>query len=261
MQNPYFIDTHSHIYYHEKKELTGHIQRCKDNNIQKVLMPNVDVKSIAQIERTMQAFPEVCIPMMGLHPCSVKENYKEQLAEIKEQIQKLNICAIGEIGLDLHWDTTTLDWQKDAFETQIDWAIERNLPIDIHCRKAFDEIFEILERVKKERPSLHGVFHCFTGDLQQAQRAIDLGFLLGIGGIVTYKNAGLDKVVANIDLEHLLLETDAPYLSPVPHRGKPNESSYLIHTAQKVAELKQVSWEDIAQKTTENAIKIFKLKE
>ena len=260
MQNPYFIDTHSHIYYHEKEELAGHIQRCKDNNIQKILMPNVDVKSIAQIKRTVQTFPEVCIPMMGLHPCSVKEDYKEQLAKIQKQIQKFEICAIGEIGLDLHWDTSTLAWQKEAFEIQIQWAIEHRLPIDIHCRKAFDEIFEILEKEKKKNPSLHGIFHCFTGDLQQAQRAIDLGFLLGIGGIVTYKNAGLDKVVENIDLEHLILETDAPYLSPVPHRGKPNESSYLIHTAQKAADLKHVSLEEIAQKTTENAIKIFKLK-
>lgn len=259
MNTPYLIDTHTHIYYHDRKNLEAHIQRCRSNNIQKVLMPNINTESIKQIQSALETYPDFCIPMMGLHPCSVKENHQAELSIIKQTLDNMKVCAIGEIGIDLHWDTSTLSWQKQVFETQVHWALEKNLPIDIHCRKAFDEIFEILDGIKKTNAKLKGVFHCFTGNTEQAYRAIDLGFLLGIGGIVTYKNAGLDKVVKDIDLKHIILETDAPYLSPVPYRGKPNESSYLIYIAEKIADLKGCTIEEVARITTQNANKIFSL--
>ncbi len=193
--------------------------------------------------------------MLGLHPCSVKENYIDELHYIEKAIEQHKIYAIGEIGIDLYWDKSTLNWQQDAFRTQIKWAKELNLPIDIHCREAFDEVFEILEELKDDK--LFGIFHCFTGTLEQAHRAINLGFKLGIGGVVTFKKAGLDNVVEQIDLEHLVLETDAPYLAPSPFRGKENESSYLHYIAQKVADLHQMDISIVAEITTKNSKDIF----
>jgi len=192
---------------------------------------------------TVAAYPDNCFPMLGLHPCSVKEDYKKELAYIENMIGQHKIYAIGEIGIDLYWDKSTLAWQQDAFRTQIAWAKALGLPIDIHCREAFDEVFAILEELNDDK--LFGIFHCFTGNLAQAQRAIALGFKLGIGGVVTYKKAGLDQVVQQIDLEHIVLETDAPYLAPVPFRGKENETSYLAYTAQKVADLHLVCGESL----------------
>jgi len=193
--------------------------------------------------------------MLGLHPCDVKEGYETQLDSIWQALAERKSYAIGEIGIDLYWDKTTLEIQQDAFRKQIDWAKSLSLPIVIHCREAFDEVFEVLQ--DNAGKQLFGIFHCFTGTLEQAQKIIDLGFYLGIGGVVTYKNSGLDKVVTDIPLEHIVLETDAPYLTPVPFRGKPNESSYLIHIAQKVADLKRMSLEKLAEITTENSRKIF----
>lgn len=257
MQSPFTLtDTHTHLYYNiHTEKMTGQIQRCLDNNIKRLFLPNVDYESIAAVMDTVATYPDYCYPMLGLHPCSVKQDYKSELDRIEQAISRHKIYAIGEIGLDLYWDKSTLDWQKDAFRTQVRWAKELGLPIDIHCREAFDEIFELLDELKDDQ--LFGVFHCFTGSLEQAHRAIDLGFKLGIGGVVTFKKAGLDTVVKQIGLEHLVLETDAPYLAPVPFRGKENESSYLHYIAEKVADLHETSLEEVARITTLNSKTIF----
>lgn len=259
MQSSYTLtDTHTHIYYtieNESQKFEEQIQRCVDNHITRLFLPNVDTESIQPVFAAVAAYPQYCFPMMGLHPCSVKENYKEELANIEKAISTNKIYAIGEIGIDLYWDKSTLAWQQDAFRTQINWAKSLDLPIDIHCREAFDEVFEILEEMKDEK--LFGIFHCFTGTLEQAQRAIDLGFKLGIGGVVTFKKAGLDQVVQQIDLQHIVLETDSPYLAPSPFRGKENESSYLRYVAEKVADLHQLPVEQVAAITTQNSKDIF----
>jgi TatD DNase family protein len=217
----------------------------------------VNSASIKPVFDTVAAYPEHCFPMLGLHPCDVKENYVEELESIRKSLETHKVHAIGEIGLDLYWDKSTLEIQKDAFRTQVQWAKELNLPIDIHCREAFTELFELLEELHDDK--LFGVLHCFTGSLEQAHQAIDLGFALGIGGVVTFKKAGLDQVVKEIDLKHIVLETDAPYLAPVPFRGKENESSYLVYVAQKVADLHQISVEKVAEITTENSKRIFSI--
>jgi TatD DNase family protein len=231
------------------------MQRSLDNQVSRLFLPNVDVASIPLVMNLANLYPENCFPMLGLHPCDVKETYKEVLASIYAAIPAQKIYAIGEIGIDLYWDKTTLAQQIEAFEIQINWAKDLNLPIVIHCRDAFEEVYALLLKHRDEK--LRGIFHCFTGTLKQAQQIIELGFYLGIGGVVTYKNAGLDAVVAQIPLENLVLETDSPYLPPVPFRGKPNESSYLVNIAQKVADLHQIPIEEIARITTENSTKIF----
>lgn len=249
-------DTHTHIYYHAgTTKLQENLQRCFDNDIQRLFLPNVNSASIKPVFDTAAAYPDHCFPMLGLHPCDVKENYVEELEIIRKSLETYKVYAIGEIGLDLYWDKSTLEIQKKAFRTQVQWAKELNLPIDIHCRDAFTELFELLEELHDDK--LFGVLHCFTGSLEQANRAIELGFALGIGGVVTFKKAGLDQVVKEIDLKHIVLETDAPYLAPVPFRGKENESSYLIYIAQKVADLHQISIEKVAEITTENSKRIF----
>lgn len=249
-------DTHTHIYYHAgTAKLQEHLTRCFDNGIQRLFLPNVNSASIKPVFDTVAAYPDHCFPMLGLHPCDVKENYVEELINIRKSLDTHKVYAIGEIGLDLYWDKSTLEIQKDAFRTQVQWAKELNLPIDIHCREAFTELFELLEELHDDK--LFGVLHCFTGTLEQAHHAIDLGFALGIGGVVTFKKAGLDQVVKEIDLKHIVLETDAPYLAPVPYRGKENESSYLVYVAQKVADLHQLSIEQVAEITTENSKRIF----
>lgn len=249
-------DTHTHIYYEidlDKRQQL--MKRCFDNQISRLFLPNVNSHSVKMVMDLAKEYPQNCFPMLGLHPCDVKENYLEELALIKEQIAQNKIYAIGEIGLDLYWDKEYLKQQQNAFREQIQWAKELSLPIVIHCREAFDEVFEILEDLRDEK--LRGIFHCFTGDLDQAHQAIDLGFYLGIGGVVTYKKSGLDQVVKNIDLKHIVLETDAPYLAPIPYRGKPNESSYLVHIAEKVADLHEISIDTLAEITTSNSMKIF----
>ncbi len=249
-------DTHTHIYYETNSDKQQEqMSRCLENDISRLFLPNVDSKTIPMVLGLAKRYPNNCFPMLGLHPCDVKENYEEELAIIGESISANKIYAIGEIGIDLHWDKAFFKHQQDAFNRQIEQAKSLSLPIVIHCREAFDEVFEILDAHNDDK--LRGIFHCFTGDLQQALRAIDLGFYLGIGGVVTYKKAGLDKVVEQLELENLVLETDAPYLAPAPHRGKPNESSYLIHIAQKVADLKQTSLQTVAEITTANSHKVF----
>ncbi|TKB98574.1 TatD family hydrolase [Pedobacter cryophilus] len=249
-------DTHTHIYYEtDPQKLEEQLQRCWDNQITRLFLPNVDSASIKLVLGLQQSHPKNCFPMLGLHPCDVKENFEEELNSIKTAIDHHHIYAIGEIGIDLYWDKSLLKEQQIAFKKQILWAKELDLPIVIHCREAFDEVFEILEEMNDDK--LRGIFHCFTGNIQQAQQAIKLGFLLGIGGVVTYKKAGLDLVVEQLELENLVLETDAPYLAPVPHRGKPNESSFLIHIAQKIADIKNMSLEEVAEITTANSVKVF----
>jgi len=231
------------------------MQRCLDNQVQRLFLPNVDSESISMVSELVSEYPEHCFAMLGLHPCDVKENYITELGLIRQAIAKNKIYAIGEIGIDLYWDKTTLTIQQEAFREQISWAKELNLPIVIHCREAFDEVYELLLSEKDEK--LRGIFHCFTGTKEQADLIVDLGFYLGIGGVVTYKNSGLDKVVQQLDLKNIVLETDSPYLTPVPFRGKPNESSFLTYIAQKVADIKEVSIEIVADITTENSKNIF----
>jgi TatD DNase family protein len=249
-------DTHTHLYYERDQiALEQLMQRALNEGVGRFFLPNVDVESIPLVMNLAKLYPENCFPMLGLHPCDVKENYEHELKQIYQEIAQQKIYAIGEIGIDLYWDKTSLDRQISAFKAQINWAKELDLPIVIHCRDAFEQVHEVLKEMQHE--GLRGIFHCFTGSLEQARQIIELGFYLGIGGVVTYKNAGLDGVVAQIPLEHLVLETDSPYLAPVPYRGKPNESSYLVPIAQKVADLHQVSLATIAEITTRNSQKIF----
>ncbi|SEK67677.1 TatD family hydrolase [Parapedobacter koreensis] len=249
-------DTHTHLYYlYGTPELDSQMQRCFDNDVRHLLLPNVDSASIPKVLGTAATYPDSCYPMMGLHPCDVKADYPSQLATIEKTIAANNIYGIGEIGIDLHWDKTTLSLQQEAFRIQTGWAKELGLPVSIHCRDAFDELFQLLEEIQDGR--LTGVLHCFTGNHEQAQRTVALGLHLGIGGVVTYKNAGLDAVVAALSLDHIVLETDAPYLAPVPHRGKKNESSYLLYIAQKIADLHGVTLDTVAATTTENAKRVF----
>lgn len=231
------------------------MERCFHNGIKRLFLPNVDTASIPLVFDLVNAYPDVCYPMLGLHPCEVKDNFQEELANIEDAIAGNKIYAIGEIGIDLYWDKTTLDKQVEAFHTQIAWAKKLDLPIVIHCRNAFDEVYRVLLEEKDEK--LRGIFHCFSGNVEQARQVIELGFFLGIGGVVTYKNSGLDKVVEQIDLKNIVLETDSPYLTPVPFRGKPNESSYLIYVAQKVADLHGTDVAAVADITTANSKMIF----
>ena len=256
-------DSHTHLYYTtDPEQRSGLISRCSESQVKRLFLPNVNAATIPLVYGLCEEFPETCFPMLGLHPCDVKElanqenlAYRDELNAIRQAMETRKFYAIGEIGIDLYWDKTTLAIQQDAFKKQIAWAKEFDLPIVIHCREAFDEIFAIMDQEKDEK--LRGIFHCFTGTAEQAQKVIDLGFLLGIGGVVTYKNSGLDKVVAGLDLENIVLETDSPYLTPVPYRGKPNESSYLVYIAQKVADLKLTSIEEVARITTENTRRVF----
>jgi TatD DNase family protein len=251
-----FTDTHTHLYYETiPAKQSALMQRCFDNDIRRLFLPNVDIASVQKIIDLTAAYPGNCYPMLGLHPCSVKADWAHELDQIINGFGETKIYAIGEIGIDLYWEKSTLPEQTAAFKKQINLAKSLKLPIVIHCREAFNEVFEVLE--EEEDDGLRGIFHCFTGSYEQAERAIALGFYLGIGGVVTYKNAGLDKILPQIDLKHIVLETDSPYLSPVPYRGKPNESSYLLYVAQKVAELHQVSLETVADITTENSKLIF----
>lgn len=252
----FLSDTHTHQYIPEMREQIGALMhRALENRVQKLYLPNIDSDSVKDVFSLTDLYPNNCFPMMGLHPCSVKENYQEELDFISKYIDEPRVVGIGEIGMDLYWDKTFVEQQKDAFRIQINWAKQRKMPIIIHCREAFDEIYEILLEEKDEL--LRGIFHCFSGTEEQARKIIDLGFYLGIGGVLTYKNSGLADAIKNIDLQHLVLETDSPYLTPVPHRGKLNESSYLLHVATKLAEVMNCSLEHVANTTSENTIKIF----
>ncbi len=250
------IDTHAHLYAEQFDEGRGEMmQRAIDSGVEQFYLPNIDSSSIAGMLALEEAYPERCHAMMGLHPCSVGENYKEELAVVRKWLDERPFCAVGEIGIDLYWDKTFFEQQKEAFLAQIGWAMELEIPIVIHSRDATDIIIDMLEEIRDSR--LRGIFHCFTGDEQQAKRITDLGFYLGIGGVLTFKNAGLDKVMEKISLEHVVLETDAPYLAPAPRRGKRNESAYLRLVAEKLAAIKGLSFRETAEITTENALAAF----
>ncbi|PJB16038.1 MAG: hydrolase TatD [Flavobacteriales bacterium CG_4_9_14_3_um_filter_32_8] len=250
-------DTHTHLYTeHFNTDIDSVIKNCIAKGVKRLFFPNIDSSSIAGMMALAEKYPTTCFPMMGLHPTSVKTNYLEELAVVENWLANYNFCAVGEIGIDLYWDKTLLKEQQDAFKAQINLAKKYNLPFVIHCRDAFNEIFEILDELNDE--NMRGIFHCFTGDIEQAKHIINYGgFKLGIGGVVTFKNSGLDKVVERLDLDHLVLETDSPYLAPMPYRGKRNESTYLYLIAEKIAEIHHTTIETVAKITTQNSIKVF----
>ena len=249
-------DTHTHLYSDSFDEDRNEMmQRAIDKGVKRFFIPAIDSGYIPSMYALEKEFPNHVFLMMGLHPTSVKENYLEELAIVEEQFQNRSFYAVGEIGIDLYWDTSTLEIQKIAFQKQIQLAKKYKLPIVIHCRNAFDEVFEVLETEKGD--GLFGIFHCFTGTHEQAQKAISYNMKLGIGGVVTFKNGKIDTFLNSIDLKHIVLETDSPYLSPVPFRGKRNESSYLSYICKKVSEIYNVSEEQVAQITTENSKEIF----
>jgi len=250
------IDTHAHLYSEEfQVDIDLVMDRAQKAGVSKMYLPAIDSSETESMMALEQKYPGVCIAMMGLHPCYVKENVALELEHVRSWLEKRDFVAIGEIGLDFYWDKTFTHQQYEAFDIQMQWALELNRPIVIHTRNAMQET---INRVKPfAQKGLKGIFHCFSGSTESANQIIDLGFLLGIGGVITYKNAGLPEVLQNVNLEHLVLETDAPYLTPVPFRGKRNESSYLSFIITKLAEVKGISEEEVARITTLNAEMIF----
>lgn len=251
------IDTHTHLYAEEfDEDRKETIQRALDKGITEFYLPAIDSESHEKMLQLESEYPDHIFSMMGLHPCYVKpESWEKELQIVKDYLDQRHFPAIGEIGIDLYWDKSTLDIQVKAFEQQIDWAIEKDLPIVIHTRESFDETFEVLER--KKHLKLRGIFHCFSGNLLQAKHALDLNFILGIGGVVTFKNGKIDQFLNEIPLDKIVLETDSPYLAPVPFRGKRNESSYLDLVAGKLVDIYQKDFAEIDKLTSENALKLF----
>lgn len=251
------IDTHAHIYSTKfDSDRDQVIEEIRTAGVERIYMPNVDVETIDRMLDCESRYGNLCIPMMGLHPCDVKDDFQQQLYIMEDWLNKRPFAAIGEIGTDLYWDKTTFEIQKEALKIQIGWAKKYSLPIVLHCRESIDETIEIIQDAQDG--TLGGIFHCFTGTLAQAEKIINLGFLLGIGGVATYKNGGMDLVLPSLGLKNLVLETDAPYLAPVPHRGKRNTPAYLPHIVQRVGDLLQVSAEEVAKVTKANALDIFK---
>lgn len=249
-------DTHAHLYAEEfDADRAGMMQRALQKHVTRMFLPNIDVNSIQPMLNLVWEYPDNCFPMMGLHPCSVDEHVEAHLFQIQKWFKKRTFYAVGEIGLDFYWSLEFKEQQIMAFKKQIQWAIQYNLPINIHSRNATPDCIAILAQMK--HPLLRGIFHCFSGTAVEAKQIVDLGFYLGIGGVLTFKNSGLDKAIENIALEKLVLETDAPYLAPIPYRGKRNESAYLLEVAQKLSELKNTSVEKVALITTENSKKVF----
>lgn len=251
-------DTHTHLYSDAfDEDRNAMIERALKANVTRFFIPAIDSSYTQAMLDLETDFPDYVHLMTGLHPTSVKENYKDELRHVEEMLSQRKFVAIGEIGIDLYWDKSTLEIQQEAFRHQIQLAKEYQLPIVIHCREAFDEIFEVLEAEKSD--DLFGIFHCFTGNLEQAIRAISYNMKLGIGGVVTFKNGGIDKFLKAIDLRHIVMETDSPYLAPKPFRGKRNESAYIIKVLEKLAEIYDVPKEEIAKITTNNSLSIFKV--
>lgn len=252
------IDTHTHLYAKAfNSDRDEMIQRAIAERVEQFLLPNIDEDSIPGMLALEEQYPGRFFPMMGLHPCSVGADYQKDLEWVKRWLDQRDFIAVGEIGVDLYWDKTYVEEQKAAFIQQAEWAIELDRPIVIHSRESIDILIDLIRTIND--PGLRGVFHCFTGDQRQAEEIMELGFYLGIGGVLTFKNAGLDKTMAEISLERVILETDAPYLAPVPKRGKRNESAYVRMVADKLASIKQLSVGEIEQITTENAQKLFRL--
>ena len=249
-------DTHAHLYSDAySKDRSSVMQRAFDAGVHRFFIPAIDSSFTEAMYKLEKEYPKKVFLMMGLHPTSVKDNYLEELSHVEEQFKKRAFYAVGEIGIDLFWDTSTLEIQKEAFRRQIQLAKKYELPIVIHCRDAFDEVFEVLETEKG--PELFGIFHCFTGTEEQAQKAISYNMKLGIGGVITFKNGKIDQFLNKIDIQHIVLETDAPYLAPAPYRGKRNESSYVVLVSKKVAEVFGISETEVARITTENSKEVF----
>lgn len=253
-----FIDTHAHLYLkHFKKDLPEVIERAR-NKLHYVVLPNIDAGTINDLQHLTEQYNDFCLSALGLHPTSVKDNYLSELEKIEKYLQDFpNLVGIGEIGLDFYWDKTFIKEQKEALKTQIKWAKELNLPVILHARDSLDELIDII--AEEQDGNLKGVFHCFTGNLEQAEKIISLDFFLGIGGIITFKKSHLPEIVREIGLDNVVLETDSPYLTPVPYRGKRNESAYTYFVAKKIAEILNISLEETAKKTNANATKLFNL--
>jgi len=253
------IDTHTHLFLEQfDEDRSTVVEEALKNDVKKMFLPNIDSNTTEKVVQMAKAYPDICYPVIGLHPTSVKENYRDELEQLEQWLQKEKFYAIGETGIDLYWDKTFKKEQEEAFKFQINLAKQSSLPLIIHARESFDEIFAIVDDLNDER--LKGIFHSFTGTSGQAEKILSYkGFKIGIGGIVTFKNSGLADVVAKIGLEHLVLETDSPYLAPTPKRGKRNESSYLIHIAQKIADIYNTDIETVAKITTQNATTLFKI--
>ncbi|MBY5958287.1 TatD family hydrolase [Membranicola marinus] len=249
------IDTHAHLYLDKfDTDIDLVVNRARDAGVEEVYLPNIDHSTIDDLFSLCDRYPDFFKPMLGLHPVYVKDNYLSELEAIERRLDERPLVAIGEIGSDLYWDKNYLEYQKDAFDIQCEWALERNLPIVIHARDSLDMQINM---VQEQKPALKGVFHCFTGTEEQARKIIAMNFFLGIGGILTYKNSTLDEVIEVIGLENVVLETDSPYLSPSPHRGKRNESAYLSHVVRKLSETLSVNIEEVEQITSRNAREIF----
>lgn len=254
----FFTDTHTHLYVEEfDTDRLRVVQQALDAGINRMLLPNIDGESWQAMMDLHQTFPDNCFPMMGLHPTSVKENYENELLVVQKELATGKYCGVGEIGIDLYWDDTNRDMQIDAFRKQLQWAKKHKLGVSIHTRNAFELTHQLVKEALTDE--LKGVFHCFTGNRDEARKIMDMGFKMGIGGIVTFKNSGLDKVVKQIPMEFLLLETDSPYLTPVPFRGKRNQSAYIQYIAEKVAGIKEKSLEEVAEITNRNAEQVFSI--
>ena len=250
------VDTHTHLFVEEfDNDRQAVIDRAKAVGVEKFVLPNIDSQTIGRLKKTVAAYPDEMLPLMGLHPTSVKENYKEELAIIKNELDTGKYFGIGEIGIDLYWDKTFIKEQQEVFQTQLQWAKNKKLPVSIHIRDAFDEVFEIVEA--EQSPDLTGVFHCFTGTLEQAKKAVDLNFYLGIGGVVTFKNGKIDKFLNQIPPQHIVVETDAPWLAPVPFRGKRNEPAYIDLILNKLSEVYQMNKEELSCLIYHNSMDIF----
>ena len=250
------IDSHAHIYLKEfKDDINLIIDRAKETGVEAIYMPNIDHTSIDDMLDVADKYPGYCIPMMGLHPCSVNKNSERDLYEVEDWLGKGGFAAVGEIGTDLYWDKTFWPEQQEALRIQLAMAEKFKLPFVIHCRESIDETIELLKPINDS--TLAGVFHCFTGTVQQAEEIIGMGFKLGIGGVATFKNGGLEEVLEAVSLENILLETDSPYLAPVPYRGKRNEPSYVANVCEKVASVKNIDVDDVAGTTTANSLTLF----
>ena len=256
----YLVDTHTHIYDHQfDLDRTAAMQRALEAGVGMMLLPNVDVSTIAPMLDLHEQYPDCTQVMMGLQPEEVKEDYKTVLDKMEKELSRDIYIGVGEVGLDFYWDSSYEQQQLDAFETQLDWAKQLGLPLSIHCRNAFEKMARILE--KKQDGGLRGVMHCFPGTEDEATVYLELGFHLGLGGVTTYKNCGVKDYLPNLPLERIVLETDAPYLSPVPYRGKRNEPAFLIATAQKIADLLGITFEEVANATSSNALSLFHITE
>ena len=250
-------DTHTHFYLDEfGEDLDKVVKRAFAKKVTRLFLPSIDYKHFKSMLNLKKKFPENIFLMSGLHPCYVNENYEFELLQVKKFLDKNDIVAVGEIGIDLHWKKENLDLQINVFKQQIDIANKYNLPVVIHCRESLNEILKVL---KNRKVNCGGVFHCFAGTIEEAKQIIELGFKLGIGGIVTFKNGQIDKFLHKIDIKHIVLETDSPYLAPTPHRGKRNESSFIDIICKKISDIYQLSYSEVAKITTQNSIEIFKI--